>query len=768
MAVTIANTVGENHRESQRHRQVLWVFALTLFTSALLLFGVQPLFAKIVLPRLGGSTAVWSIALVFFQGVLLLGYLYAHIISTRLKNKHAIGVHLVVLIAAFAFLPLAYPQGWEQPPTEGLSIWVIGLFAVGVGFPFFAISANAPLLQIWFSRTGHPQGNDPYFLYGASNIGSFISLLAYPFLIEPITTLSSQTFGWSVIFILLCAGVAICGFFLWQTTLTQTNAVGVEKTNAPNNTLKRISIGEKATWVALAAVPSGLLVSVTAFITTDLVSAPFLWIIPLALFLLTFVITFQKSPIIPHKRALQGLTFVVAPIAIVLFIGTGNLVMASLHLLVFFVCALVCHGELVKRRPPAEYLTHFYLWMSFGGVLGGLVASLVAPLIFSNVWEYPIFLALVFFCQPKFWRFYSTMSLRKIALFAPVAIVFGLAAISPDLISSAASSPVFVIGLLIAIISTFRFIPQQTALVVFGISIVVVGGFDHSAVSQVRSFYGVNTVVARQDGQYHLLVHGKTMHGAERILDDNLNAITTRPEPLTYYYREGGLSSAIRIIRSNTGKLGNVAVIGLGTGAMACEVLPGEKWKYFEIDPEVIKIARNKSLFRFLSECGESDGIVAGDGRITIGNEPHAKFDIIVLDAFSSDSIPVHLITRQALEIYFSKLKPEGTMVFHISNRYLELASVVSSVARSLGAQTLITKKIDNLWQQDKASFKIAPLVAVVSKSNDALEKFRQDGRWFQLRPDEMSAPWNDDYANILGAIVRRSRSGLVPARYRN
>lgn len=287
--------------------------------------------------------------------------------------------------------------------------------------------------------------------------------------------------------------------------------------------------------------------------------------------------------------------------------------------------------------------------------------------------------------------------------------------------------------------------------------------------TQVRSFFGVNTVVTRQNGQYHLLVHGKTMHGAERILDSNLGKISTRPEPLTYYYPGVGISTAIEIIReTSSNEMTDVAVIGLGTGAMACQAKGREKWKFFEIDPEVIKIARDKSLFRFLSFCGESAGIVAGDGRITIANEPAAKFDAIVLDAFSSDSIPVHLLTEQAMELYFSRLKPNGTIVFHISNRFLELASVISSVAKTQGADTLITKKIGKLWNQDKSNFKIAPLVAVVTKSKSSFEGFRQDGRWFRIRDDEMSTPWSDDYSNILGAIYRRYQYGLVRAEYRD
>jgi len=745
----------------QRQGLVLAVFAVTLFMSALLLFGLQPLFAKMVLPKLGGSPAVWSVALVFFQGVLLIGYAYAHALAHWFKPRTGVLIHLITLTLAALLLPVAYPSGWVEPPNSGLLFWVFGLFAVGVGVPFFAVSANAPLLQSWFSKTGHPHSADPYFLYGASNVGSFCALFLYPFVLEPTMALGTQSMTWSIGYAVLVACIVVCCLVLWQVrpSAEAETEPSAKRTGAA---IAAPTWSERAVWVGLAMVPSGLLVGVTVHITTDLVSAPFLWVLPLALFLLTFVITFQRNPILPHAQVLKLHGLAVAPLVILMFNGSLDLFMVPLHLGVFFLSAMVCHGELVRRRPHAEHLTEFYLFMSFGGLLGGVLVSLVAPHVFTQVLEYPILILAVFFCRREVYEDLQKRDWRAVLPFA-AAVLLILAQFSDfsrDLVLMLVYPGV---AIAIAGIVLSRHRPfLQTGMVAAGMVLIMGFTLHHDVVTRVRSFFGVMAVLADEDGQYHLLKHGSTLHGAEKRLDGTGKPTQGKPDPLTYYYVGGPLQVAVDMVRQGKGGLEDVAVIGLGVGTMACHRREGESWRFFEIDKDVVTLARDPRYFSFLSECGESGGIVVGDGRIMLEKEADRKFDVIVLDAFSSDSIPVHLLTREALELYFRKLKPGGALVFHISNRYMELASVVSAMAKQQGALAYFNVA-DGNWGADAEKRKIMPLVAVVAKHKQDLGPVASSDRWFPLPDHADSPPWSDDYSNILGAMVRGKMNGVLP-----
>lgn len=763
MAMHDTTSAASGVRLAQSHGLVLGAFVLTLFTSALLLFGLQPLFAKIVLPKLGGSPMVWSVALVFFQGVLLLGYAYAHVIVTYLSRKVGLFVHLGVLAVAALWLPIAYPAGWLEVPQSGVPLWLMGLFFAGVGFPFFAVSANAPLLQAWFASTGNPHSRDPYFLYGASNVGSFAALLCYPFLLEPLLPLGSQTAIWTFGYGLLCVLIACCGGILWALgRLNEAPAKAEEKIEHAASKPKWI---ERASWVGLAMVPSGLLVGVTAYITTDLVAAPFLWVVPLALFLATFVITFARKPVISHDMSLKLHALLIAPLYVMLFLHTGGIGILPLHLAVFFICAMVCHGELVKRRPDAAHLTEFFLWMSFGGVLGGVFASLIAPQIFTRVFEYPILLLAVFFCRSDFWAAVHKREWRQFWSFGLLAFMLVISMIEPvHAMLAGLIITLIACAIIVSVALTRNQTITQTGLVGAGMVFLLFFGNAHKPVDQVRSFFGVHSITSFQDSKYHLLMHGTTLHGAEQRKDDDGKPLTTRPEPLTYYHSGSPLAAAVRTMRErNGGALGQVALIGLGTGAMACHRNPGENWRFFEIDPEVVKIARDPSKFRYLAACGESEGIVLGDGRITLNREADQKFDVIVLDAFSSDSIPVHLMTKEAMDLYFQKLKPGGSLIFHISNRYMELASVVAATAAENGAVTYVSKKDDELWPSDLKSLKLSALVAVVGRKSEDLGNVAKSNRWLHIGQDRFSTPWTDDYSNILGALYRAQVSGVAP-----
>lgn len=761
MAVNETHELAPRKWSVPHHGTILAVFTATLFVSALLLFGVQPMFAKMVLPKLGGSAAVWSIALVFFQSVLLLGYAYAHILTTRLRPNTAVIVHLVVFAAALLALPIAYPAGWEHAPQENLPLWLIGLFAVGVGFPFFAVSANAPLLQYWFSKTGHPHGSDPYFLYGASNIGSFAALLCYPFVLEPLLSIGSQSLLWSAGYVLLGALIACCGFALWRIGgVASEHAVQASRSI---KVLTRPSAADRLWWIALAAVPSGLLVGVTAYITTDLAAAPFLWVIPLALFLLTFVITFQRSPILPHKAMLRMHSLAVASFLLVMFMPLNGLYMPVIHLAAFFISAMVCHGELVRRRPDAEHLTEFYLLMSLGGVLGGLFAGLIAPQVFTRVLEYPILLVAVFLVRGDTWEAFRAGDRRLLLAGAALLAVIAGSLMQPDLqVSGGArlsAAAVFFVGIIL-----FSRAPlTQAALITAGIVMMLGYDLKQDTIARVRGFFGVNAVLAKQDGDFYVLAHGTTIHGVQDRKELEALNDGEYPDPRPYYHRKGAIATALDLVRRQKGSLQNVGVIGLGTGGMACLRHPGENWKFFEIDPHVVALARNPKYFTYLTQCEATDSIVMGDGRIQLAGEADQTFDALVLDAFSSDAIPAHLLTKEAMELYLSKLKPGGAVVFHISNRYMELASVVAAVAETQGAATFVSRKGDDIWNSDPDSYRTASIVAVVARTEADLAAVAEDGRWFQVAEDVATVPWTDDYSNVISAIYRRMRGGVLP-----
>src|SRR5215813_10000773 len=379
---------------------LLPVLTGAIFLSAALLFAVQPMFTKMVLPRLGGAPQVWSVAMVFFQAALLAGYGYAHALTRFVPGRRSLFIQLGVMVAACFFLPLSIASGWGRPPAVGEAFWLLGLFAVSIGLPFFALAANSPLLQAWFARSDHPAAKDPYFLYAASNVGSFLALLSYPLIIEPLIPLNDQTWIWTIGFYLLILLIAATGYLLWP-ALDNTPAT-TQRTSASATATPAPTWRDALSWVCLAAVPSGLLVAVTAHISTDVAAVPLLWVIPLALYLLTFVIVFATRPIIPHHLAVKAQPAFVAALLIVLVLDLTRSIVLQIaaHVLAFFFAALVCHGELAKRRPAPRHLTAFYMWMSFGGMIGGLSAGLIAPFVFNWVAEYPLLIVLALLCRP--------------------------------------------------------------------------------------------------------------------------------------------------------------------------------------------------------------------------------------------------------------------------------------------------------------------------------------------------------------------------------
>jgi predicted O-methyltransferase YrrM len=725
------------------------LFAATLFCSALLLFAVQPMFAKMVLPILGGAPSVWSVAMVFFQAALLAGYAYAHLVARRLSVGQGALVHLAVLAAAALTLPIALAHGFGVPPSSGIGLWLIALFAASIGLPFVALSASAPLLQSWFAASGHPQAHNPYVLYAASNLGSFAALLLYPLVIESWLPLRLQSWVWSVGFAGLAVLVAVAAV---------TAARGSEaRPAAAASAAHSVTWHQRLAWIALAAIPAGLVVAVTAYISTDVAAAPLLWVLPLALYLLTFVAVFREKPWLSHGIVVRLTPFLVAPLAITLLGGDREywLVSMLVNLLALFVLALLCHGELYARRPAPAHLTAFYLWTSFGGVIGGAFAGLLAPHIFSRTYEYPILVVAALLALPGalngtarsfLWRVWPALAVAAIAVVLPLIadVRLGESAIIPFQVALVA-----LVGVMLLL---RRDAARFAALAVVGFIVTGVWQPGLRVIETARSFFGVHRVVETSGGTHRILQHGTTIHGAEQILSAEAAFAMGRPAPLTYYYFGGPISESIEAVRAAHGGLDNVAVVGLGAGSLACHARPGENWTFFEIDPEVVRLARDSNLFRFLSACAPAAEVVIGDARLTLTASPR-QFDLIVLDAFSSDAIPTHLLTREALRGYLARLTPHGVIVMHISNRHMELAKVVAAVGAAEGLVTVV--KADEKAKQFTTDFHAAALVAALARQDGDLGRLTQGNGWRREDAGAVAA-WTDDYSDIIGAIVRK------------
>jgi hypothetical protein len=734
-----------------RNSKVLIVYTAAIFVSALLLFSVQPLFTKMVLPRLGGSPAVWSVAMVFFQSLLLAGYAYAHYLMTVKSRVVPVAVHLVLLVIAALTLPLSIASNWGDPPISGTPFWLLGLFAVSIGLPFFALAANNPMLQAWFVRTGHPDGPDPYFLYASSNIGSFLALLSYPILLEPMFTLRMQNYIWTGGYGLLVLLIAACGFLLLKSPPYVAPSTGGDAGAAPSWLLR-------LRWIFLAAVPSGLLVAVTAHISTDVAAAPLLWVLPLSLYLLTWVLVFQGRPLIPHQYVLLLQPLAIAGVIYLLAYGGERNLLLTLggHQACFFVIAMACHGELARTRPPAQYLTGFYVALSFGGMVGGLFSGLVAPYVFSWVAEYPILVAFAALCRPKeedmpswlvpvakwSWVLVPNVQGGTMLTFMReqmLSVVAGLAALTVILAVVLRADRTVVAALVAVALLTARLYPN-----------------DDGKIETVRSFFGVHKIVTNSDGAYRVLMHGTTIHGAQKLLNADGTPVTGRPEMITYYSDVGGIGGAIAAIRERKGAGLRAAVIGLGSGTLTCQQREGEDWKFFEIDQSMIDTASDPKYFTFIRDCYPNIKPVVGDARLTFAKEPDGAYDIIVVDAYSSDAIPIHLATREAMEIYRKKLAPQGVVLMHVSNRHLELSSVVVGIADANGLKSWVFSEDANR----DGEYIFSTTVVLSARDEADIGRLATDEKWTLTEPKRNRSVWTDDYSNILGAVWRRLKDG--------
>lgn len=724
---------------AERRRPAAWMltacFSATLFTSAALLFTVEPMFAKMVLPRLGGSPAVWNTCVVFFQAAMLAGYAYAHVSSRRLTLGQQAAVHVLLIVLAAFVLPVAIPADWV-PPVDGSPIpGLLALLFVTIGAPFFIVSATAPLLQKWFSETDHPSARDPYFLYAASNLGSIAALLAYPFLVEPLWPLSLQSEGWTISYVLFGALTVICVLAVPSRTRASQQVL----TDAPS---EPISWARRGRWLALAFVPSSLMLGVTTFLSTDVAAMPLLWTIPLALYLLTFVIAFASRPIVPARATSRAALVLVLSMMALTLVGIVQpaWVIMPIHLAGFFTAALMLHGELSRDRPSTHHLTEFYLWISIGGLLGGAFNTLLAPILFSSVLEYPLVLALALGFRPPPARSTGrTVTLQDLGLASALAITITIAlvALRTGAIGSIGLSAAAGVGGILFAASAKRPIRLGLALmlVVLGMARLTPPGGD--VLHAERTFYGVHRVTSDRASGRQRLFHGSTLHG-EQSLDPRV-----RQEPLTYYHRTGPVGQMLGQLSE---QLEHVGVIGLGAGSLAAYALPGQQWTFFEIDPAVARIAANPEWFTYLSGCGSACTVVLGDARLSLASRDDT-YDLIVLDAFSSDAIPAHLLTREALALYLGRLSNRGVIAFHISNRHLDLRPAVASLTAERGLATRVQLHRPSNESEAKTSLWI-----VAARNADALGPLAGDPRWQELTTRSPRV-WSDDYSDILSVM---------------
>jgi hypothetical protein len=726
---------------------LLAAYGSAIFLSAALLFVVQPMFTKMVLLRLGGAPAVWSVALVFFQAVLLLGYAYAHLLTRAAPTRFALLIHLAVMAGATLALPLDIAIGWGRPPAEGEALWLVGLFAVSIGVPFFALSANGPLLQAWFARSDHPRAKDPYFLYAASNVGSMLALLSYPFVVEPFTRVGHQTKTWAIGFYALIALIAACGALSWSAGSPARDAEVAEQAGVGP------TWRDGVTWLALAAVPSGLLIAVTAHLSTDIAPSPFLWVVPLALYLLSFVIVFQQKPLLPHAAmVLVQPALLVALVATIVYSVHDYLPLVMLlHAVTFFVTAMVCHGELARRRPAAGHLTAFYMWMSMGGVIGGIATALIAPHMFSWVAEYPILIVLAILCRPGL-----TLTDNRQTLLIAIAFVVGalITVVPATAFEYGITSATFYwsLGLLLVLALAVSRLPNPLAFAAAIILTFMVWRFYEVELDRVRSFFGVHKIIDRGDG-VRVLQHGTTIHGAERLIDIEAGP-AVKPLPLTYFHAKSATVQTIAAARARTGGPITVAIVGLGAGTLACYAEPGDSWTYYEIDQVVVSIARDPNRFTYLAACAPDMPIVLGDARLTLGDEPDAVYDVILIDAFSSDTMPAHLMTKEAMAIYLSKLKPDGIVALHVSSRYMELVSVVAGIAHANG----LIARLNPPEDVDLDAYQYSSAVVAAARKDEDFSTLVSSGDWIMIRPDARQWVWTDDYSNVIGAMIRHLR----------
>ena len=716
---------------------------LATFLGASLGFAVQPIVSRQLLPRLGGSASVWNTTLVFFQAVLLGGYLLTHLTSTRMSPRVQAMTHLALLIGAVVLLPIAIPSSW-QAPSEGNPVWwQLGVLAVTVGLPYLAVATTSPLVQRWFSLGRSSNAGDPYFLYAVSNVGSFAGLLAVPLVLDrtmPITTQARWWTGAYLAFVLTCVAVA---WLVKPSRPSRADSVPpTAKTEASTDRPTPTLRWSQVRWIVLAFVPSSLIMGVTTHITTDVASVPLLWVVPLGLYLLTHVIAFGRRQL-PERIRIACATLAVGAAL------TENFVDYTIfpydlvpHLGALFFVGLACHGRLADTRPPTTRLTAFYLSISIGGLLGGVFNAIVAPIVFSTIIEYPLVLSVALLVIGGIGRPHGSLVWRRVDLLAfgaavPVAFVTVKAA------RALADRPVVLVCLVAGTAAVALLARQGLAATVIVGTIAVLAMHDATSASvrNVRGFYGAIRV--EEDGTFRQLVHGTTVHGYQ-FLDPK-----KRSRPTSYYAEPGPLGQLMSTRIRERGGVGHVGVVGLGVGTVAAYGRAGDNVTYYEIDPLIVDLAEDPTMFTYLTDSKAKISVVVGDGRRRIGQST-SRYDVVVLDAFSSDSIPVHLLTREAFATYRARLAEDGVLAIHVSNRYLDLEPVVAAIADRLGLAVVTGNFVADEAQEAEGATGADWLL--LAEKPSTLDPYR-GGIWRESRRVASVRAWTDDRSDLLGVL---------------
>lgn len=709
---------------------------------------------KFVLPLLGSAPEVWPTTVLFFQAALLAAYGFAHVTS-RLSPRRQALIQLAALVLAAIALPIGVPNA-TAPDTANPVPWLLVLLTATAGLPFFVLAANGPMVQRWFATTRHRAARDPYFLFAASNGGSLLGLLAYPLVLEPLLGLRAQGRAWAACYALAVALVAGSAAALW---LAPAVSAPIATEPLPGH---RIEWGRRLRWLALAAVPSSLMLGVTTYITRDLSPVPLLWVVPLALYLITLVVAFSPWT---DARRLSVLGRRLWPIAAILVTYTLVIgaqaplgVLLLVHLAGLVVAGLMCHGRLAADRPDPSRLTEFYLWVALGGALGGVFNAVVAPLVFPGLVEYPLAIVAACLLRPappkkrrELLEFFLGDERPTRWMDAIVPLLLGAALALALVIARDAAGDVFIdvrtvaAGVGCGLVVNLARRPVRFGLAVGAIFLAaaIAAGQGDRLLERDRNFFGTSRVLASDHGRLHELYSGTTLHGSERVGPGP-------PVPLSYYNAGSPAAQAFAgLPRSATRRVG---AIGLGTGSLACDARPGSRLTFYEIDPTVIRIATDRRLFSFLSDCPVRPRVVVGDGRRSIQALPEASLGLVVVDAFNSDAIPLHLITREAVALYLSRTAEAGALLFNLTNRYLALEPVVANIARDLGLSCRIQRQTPSSAEKEQGFSEST--WALLARTPADLGHLAGDRRWRTCRANPSAQTWTDDYSNPL-AVVR-------------
>lgn len=735
------------------------LIGLVIFIGSALLFVIQPFAARLFLPAAGGSPAIWNTCMLFFQMLLLSGYALTHILTGYLSMKRQIIVFcLLAFIPLFLLPPIAPASG--PPAGENPTIWLIVFLAASVGIPFLILSMSAPILQKWLAASKLSGASDPYFLYSASNMGSLIGLLGYPFIVEPFSGLSDQGRYFKIAYICYCVGIFLAGFLCakYSASDSETSKAGsllARQEPASADMFESHTSGIKCRkalgWVLLAFIPSSLTLGVTHHLSSEIAAIPLLWAVPLAVYLTTFIIAFS-SKLLQTALKVAANYGIIVPILLFAFLRQSNepiILVILIHLSALFLGALLCHTLLASSRPDPAHLTIFYLLVAVGGALGGIFNALIAPICFDSIMEYPLVLSITCFLLPqdKPWNRYTKIGLPIILLFwmIGVRLILGdrdcydiLSLIFRDVIPPAfayfvsGNSTVYALSALI--ISIFACVFPSS----YGMTL-------HAE----RTFFGVHRVTLSSDGNFRQLVHGTTIHGLQKITS------LEKPAPTSYFHPTGPIGQVFSALRARSGSDGYIAktgIIGLGAGSIAAYGESGEEMVFFEIDPAVIRIARNPEYFTFLKNSCAEINLVIGDGRKSLTEEPHASYDLLILDAFSSDSVPMHLLTCEAFNIYLDRLKSGGIIALHISNRYLSMEPVVTATLTNMGL-TVFSQEDHNISESEASEGKSTSTWVVAAADIASVGDIRHDPRWIRAKNDRSGPNWSDDRATLLDML---------------